>query len=85
LGSAAGIKMSLKSLYHLNLGKYELIVALVSVGFMECIQKIEKQENMRHLLSEKPIWIRWPIYFILLLFLIFFGEYNDQAFIYFQF
>ncbi len=85
LGSFAGIKMSLKSLYGLNLGKYELIIALVSIGFMEFIQKIEKQEKMRHFLSEKPIWIRWPIYYILLFILIFFGEYNDQTFIYFQF
>lgn len=85
LGSAAGIQMSFKSLYGLNIGKYELIVALVSIGFMEFIQKIETQEGMRHLLSEKPVWIRWPIYYILLLFLILFGEYNDQTFIYFQF
>jgi hypothetical protein len=52
---------------------------------MEFIQKIETRGGMRHLLSEKPIWIRWPIYYTLLLFLIFFGQYNDQAFIYFQF
>ena len=85
LGSAAGIQASLRSLYSLNLGKYELIVALVSIGFMEFIQKVEKQEGMRHLLSEKTIWFRWPIYYILLLSLIFFGVYNDQVFIYFQF
>jgi D-alanyl-lipoteichoic acid acyltransferase DltB (MBOAT superfamily) len=85
LGSAAGIQMSLRSLYSLNLGKYELTVALVSIGFMEFIQKIETRGGMRHLLSEKPIWFRWPIYYILLLSLIFFGVYNDQAFIYFQF
>jgi D-alanyl-lipoteichoic acid acyltransferase DltB (MBOAT superfamily) len=85
LGSATGIQMSFKSLYSLTLNKFELIVALVSIGFMEFIQKIETQKDMRHLLSEKPIWIRWSIYYILLLFLILFGEYNDQAFIYFQF
>ncbi len=85
LGSAGGIRMSLRSLYSLNLGKYELIVALVSIGFMEFIQKVERQEGMRRLLSEKPIWFRWPIYYILLLSLIFFGVYNDQVFIYFQF
>jgi D-alanyl-lipoteichoic acid acyltransferase DltB (MBOAT superfamily) len=85
LGSAAGIQMSFKSLYSLNIGKYGLIVALVAIGFMELIQKMETRGGMRHLLSEKPIWIRWPIYYMLLLFLILFGEYSDQAFIYFQF
>lgn len=85
LGSAAGIQISFRSLFGLTLGKYELIVALVAVGFMEFIQKVETRGGMRHLLSEKPIWFRWPIYYILLLSLIFFGVYNDQAFIYFQF
>jgi hypothetical protein len=62
-----------------------LIIAIVSIGLMELIYGIEKQGNMRKMFSEKPIWVRWPLYYILVLFLIFFGEYNDHAFIYFQF
>jgi hypothetical protein len=81
----AGIKMSLKSLYNLGLPRYELVNALLSIGLMEFIHKIEKQEDMRHILSGKPIWVRWPIYYALVLFLIFFGEYNDHVFFYFQF
>ena len=77
--------MSLKSLYSLGLGRYELIVALISIGLMEWIQGIEKPENMRQMFSEKTVWFRWAIYYVLILFLIFFGEYNDHAFIYFQF
>jgi D-alanyl-lipoteichoic acid acyltransferase DltB (MBOAT superfamily) len=85
LGDSAGIGMSLKSLFSLGLSRYDLLNALLSIGLMEFIHKIEKQENMRHMFSRKPIWVRWSIYYALVLFLIFFGEYNDHVFFYFQF
>ena len=85
LGDLAGIKMSVKSLYSSGLNRYELIIAFVSIGLMEFIQMIEKQSKMRQMFSERPIWVRWTFYYVLILFLIFFGEYNDHAFIYFQF
>ena len=85
LGSLTGVKLSLKSLYSLGLGRYEFLLAFVSIGLMEFIQMIEKQENMREMFSEKPVLFRWVTYYVIILFLIFFGEYNDHAFIYFQF
>jgi len=85
LGSSEGIKASFKTLFSLGLNRYDLVVALISVGLMEWIQGIEKPKNMRRMFSERPPWFRWMIFYILLLFLIFFGEYSDYAFIYFQF
>jgi alginate O-acetyltransferase complex protein AlgI len=85
LGDRMGVQMSFESLYSLGLDRYELIIAVLSIGIMELFYGIEKQGNMRKMFSEKPIWVRWPLYYILVLFLIFFGEYNDRAFIYFQF
>jgi alginate O-acetyltransferase complex protein AlgI len=61
------------------------MTVLIAIGWMIFIEIIEKQEKMRHLFTTKPVWARWTIYYVTLLFLIFFGEYNDQAFIYFQF
>jgi alginate O-acetyltransferase complex protein AlgI len=75
---------SFKSLYHV-LPRYEFMTVLIAIGWMIFIEIIEKQEKMRHLFTTKPVWARWTIYYVTLLFLIFFGEYNDQAFIYFQF
>jgi hypothetical protein len=85
LGDQVGIKASFESLYGLGLNRYELIVAVLSIGLMELVYGIEKQSKMRQLFSEKPVWVRWPLYYVLILFLICFGEYNDHAFIYFQF
>ena len=84
LGGLKGFYASVESLYTV-LPKYELITVLIAIGWMIFVEILEKQEGMRHLLSKRPIWVRWTIYYVCILFLIFFGEYNDQAFIYFQF
>ncbi len=65
--------------------KYELLTVLIAIGWMVFIEGIEKPEEMRHPFRERPVWARWALYYVCILFLIFFGEYNDQAFIYFQF
>ncbi len=85
LGSLAEIKTSLGVLFNFGLSRYELVHALMAIGLMELIHRVEKQENMRHMFSGKPIWVRWGLYYALVLFLIFFGEYDDHAFFYFQF
>lgn len=85
LSDLQGIKMSLASLYHAGLDRFQLVIAFISIGFMEFIHAIERQINMRQMFSEKPAWIRWSLYYSLVIFIIFFGEYHDRAFIYFQF
>ena len=84
LGNSAGYWTSVESLYSV-IPKFELITVLIAMGWMFFIEAVERQEGMRHPFSRRPIWARWMIYYVCILFLIFFGEYNDQAFIYFQF
>jgi alginate O-acetyltransferase complex protein AlgI len=84
LGNSAGYWASVESLYRV-IPKFELITVLIAMGWMFFIEAVESQEGMRHPFSRRPIWARWMIYYVCILFLIFFGEYNDQAFIYFQF
>lgn len=85
LESLEGFKMSFRSLYNLGLERYELILALVSIGLMEWVEAAEPLRNMRQMFSERPVLFRWAMHYVVILFLIFFGEYNDHAFIYFQF
>jgi len=33
----------------------------------------------------KPVLVRWTVYYVIILFILLFGEYNDHAFFYFQF
>jgi alginate O-acetyltransferase complex protein AlgI len=85
LGSSQEIKTSFKTLYDLAMDRYQLIFALIPIGLMELVEGMEPQKNMRQMLSKRPILFRWAMYYLIILFLIFLGEYNDQAFIYFQF
>ena len=85
LGSLKGLKMSFKSFYNLGVDRHELILLLISIGLMELVEGIEPLRNMRRMFSERPILFRWVMYYVVILFLIFFGKYNDRAFIYFQF
>jgi alginate O-acetyltransferase complex protein AlgI len=85
LGNVAHLKVSAKSLFNLGLDKYDFYIALISIGLMELVHMIERKGDMRHLFSGKPVLLRWALYYILILFIIFFGAYKDQAFIYFQF
>ena len=84
LGSHAGYLASLEQLYAV-IPKYELLAVLIATGWMILIEILEKQPEMRRPFSKRPVWARWTVYYVLILLLIFFGEYNDQAFIYFQF
>jgi alginate O-acetyltransferase complex protein AlgI len=85
LGSSEGIKMSIRSLYDLGLDRYQLIFLAISMVVMELVEGIEPLRNMRQMFFNKPVLFRWAMYYLIILFLIFFGEYNDHAFIYFQF
>jgi D-alanyl-lipoteichoic acid acyltransferase DltB (MBOAT superfamily) len=85
LGSSEGVKTSMGVLYDLSFDRYQLIFTLLSIVIMVLIERMEPLRNMRQMFSKKPILFRWAMYYFIILFLIFFGEYNDQAFIYFQF
>ena len=85
LGSLSHIKVSANNLFSLGLGRFDFYIVLVSIGLMELVHGIERKGDVRHLFSGKPILLRWTFYYLLILFIIFFGAYDDQAFIYFQF
>ncbi len=85
LGNLAGVRMSFESLYRSGFDRYELIIAVASIGFMEFIHWIAKGSDMRRMFCDKPVWARWTLYYVLVLFVIFFGVFYEHAFIYFQF
>ena len=66
-------------------GAYELTVAVLAIVFMESVHVIQRHGSIRHMLSEKPLWVRWSIYYGLAFAIILFGVFKQQQFIYFQF
>ncbi|CBH23626.1 Probable poly(beta-D-mannuronate) O-acetylase [Salinibacter ruber M8] len=67
------------------LGDAEFVVAVGSILFMECIHFLERRVDMRHFLSGRPLLVRWAVYYALTFAILFFGVFNENAFIYFQF
>lgn len=67
------------------LGSWELIIAFVSIGVMEGVHLLQRHGQMRHFLNNYPVWVRWPIYYGLMLGILLFGKFGSNAFVYFQF
>ena len=67
--------------------KEEFLIAVFSILFMEFVHLIQRHGSIRHMLSEKPIWVRWPLYYTVVLCILLFGKISSGAkqFIYFQF
>lgn len=73
------------SFFNFGLSKYELIIAVSSIGLMYIIYLLQKRINFKHIISEAPIYVRWSLYYAIILGIIMFGKFKGQQFIYFKF
>lgn len=69
----------------IGLDRYESKAAALSIGLMEFVHVIQRHRHIRHMLSERPLWLRWLVYCALFLGIVLLGIFNQQQFIYFQF
>ncbi len=65
--------------------KFDLILSVVLIAFLEIVHYVQRKKGIYAILNECPKVIRWSIYYMLLLVILFFGEFNQSSFIYFQF
>ena len=65
--------------------KFELVVSLFAIGILLVVHLIERRENIIDWFSEKPIWVRWSVYYSIILWILLFGNFGSKQFIYFQF
>lgn len=63
------------------------VIMLSLLAFMSLIHYLQSHDGMRHMFNEKPVWIRWSFYYILLMLIICFGVFDAEKkeFIYFRF
>lgn len=64
---------------------HELKIAVAAIFAMEFIHGTQRHRSIRHMLSERPVWMRWLVYFALIISIALFGIFGTQQFIYFQF
>ena len=63
----------------------EFMIAVTSILLMEVIHAIQRHRRIRQMLSERPLWVRWSVYSLLLAWILYFGVFGSRDFIYFQF
>jgi len=63
----------------------ENLVAICMIIFMGAVELLQGRGDDRHLLSNRPIWLRWAVYEILLLSILFLGVSKMIPFIYFEY
>ncbi len=65
--------------------KFEFLTGIVSIGILAVVHLLQTRWSIIQVLSQKPIWIRWPVYYSLLVAILLFGSFGGKQFIYFQF
>ena len=84
-GKTWSIKYIADTISGLGLNHSEFVIAVLSILFLEFIHLIQRHNRIRQMLSERPLWFRWSLYYAIILGIIVFGEFGDKSFIYFQF
>jgi D-alanyl-lipoteichoic acid acyltransferase DltB (MBOAT superfamily) len=65
--------------------KEEFLIALAAIGCMEFIHLLQRHYSIRQMLRKQPFLFRWAVYLIAVNTIIYFGIFNKNVFIYFQF
>ena len=65
--------------------KKDILIIVLSIGLMECVHFIQRRQSPVALLSRRPIWFRWAVYYALIMIIVTFGSFEKTQFIYFQF
>ncbi len=73
------------SLSSLNFNHLLLAKSFFLIGIVFIVNLIERKKDIVSYISEKPLLLRWSVYYASGIILIFFGNYGIQEFIYFRF
>jgi alginate O-acetyltransferase complex protein AlgI len=63
----------------------DLVLSFVLIFFLEIVHLVQRRWSIIGLIKKKPLVVRWSLYYLLLIAIIFFGIYENRQFIYFQF
>jgi len=69
----------------LSFDRPSMMINFISVLILFMVWLIERKKNIVEFVSEKKAWYRWTLYFVAVLWLIGFGNWGMEPFIYFQF
>jgi hypothetical protein len=68
------------------LGWYDWLIALLAIITMEMVQYGQrKYSSLREVLRRQPVWLRWSVYYALIVVIFMFGKFGSGEFIYARF
>jgi alginate O-acetyltransferase complex protein AlgI len=70
---------------NLGVNKIEFSLSLFLIILLECIQYMQRRINVVQFIKEKPMYVRWALYYFIFAAIIFLGVFENRQFIYFQF
>lgn len=79
---------SASSLWHplwTRLTSGEMAIALILIAALLIVEMLDESRPIWERLAERPVLVRWPVYYALLFALIVLGSWNLQQFVYMQF
>jgi D-alanyl-lipoteichoic acid acyltransferase DltB (MBOAT superfamily) len=67
-------------------GAYEWLIAILAILLMEVVHIVQmKMGSLRQLVLPQPVWLRWSIYYGLVILILVFGKFQSTEFIYARF
>jgi D-alanyl-lipoteichoic acid acyltransferase DltB (MBOAT superfamily) len=60
-------------------------IAAAAIVFLLIVEFLQEKKSIYQLLADKPIWLRWGLYYFVIFSILLFGIYEQQEFIYGQF
>ena len=70
---------------NLGLSRNDLILSVLLIILLESVHYVQRKVVISQVFIHKSTFFRWVIYCILIIFIIFFGVFEERQFIYFQF
>ncbi len=68
-----------------GLHRQDFMLSAALIGVLMIVHRAQNHGSIRHMLAQRPTWVRWSFYYMLMLGIVFWGEQGRNAFIYFQF
>ncbi len=81
----SNVNNSRDPILYLGRGKWVFGIAIASILAMEAVHMFQRHGGMRQMLTGRSPWVRWPLYYGIVLSILVFGVFNKTSFIYFQF
>lgn len=70
---------------YIGLGPKYLILSVLLILFLETVHYFQNGKNLSLLFTQLPTYVRWAVYYGVILTIVFLGVFENRQFIYFQF